>query len=387
MALINLRSPRRIAFARLVLASCGAFLALGASFSIVPALVTGRLGGDAVLVGWTITVLSVAALAFRLVAGAGIDHRGPRIVIVAGFGLLIVGGALYFVADEAWILLLARALQGVGQAFVFTAGLAWAIYLAPEHRRGQAISLFGLSIWAGFGGGPLLAQLLIDHVSYDAAALLLVVAPAAALIGLIGIIVPPPHSEARGLSIPREALRPGLGLAFGGVVMAGIVGFAVLTFDFRDGGGGSYVIAAYGAATFLGRIVLGHLPDRLGSFRTGLMAFGLAFVGIVIIGVSPTWWIAIVGGMICGAAWSLLFPALALMAIDRTPPHRRGAALAVYTGGFDLGFAVAGPMLGFAADGFGYSAVYGIGALFALAGLGLVLLSRSTATAAVAKPV
>ena len=376
MAAINLRSPRRIAFARLVLAGFGGFLALGAAYTIVPPLVVDRLGGNDVLVGWTITVFALSALLFRLFAGVGIDHRGPRLVFAVGFAFIAAGGALFFVADTTWILMLARVLQGIGQAFMFTAGLTWAVYLAPVERRGQAISLFGLSVWAGLSMGPVIAQLLLDHVGYGAAELLLVVAPVFALFGLVGMSAPPPHPEASGISLPREAIRPGLGLALGGVVMAAIVGFAVLTFDQRDGGGGSYVIGAYGAATFIGRIVLGHLPDRLGSFRTGVIAFGLAFIGIIAIGVSPTWGIAIIGGVICGAAWSLLFPALALMAIDRTPKHRHGAALAIYTAGFDLGFAVAGPLLGFAANQAGYGAVYGLAAVFALAGLGLVVASR-----------
>lgn len=377
MALPLLGSPRRIAFARLVVASLGGFVAIGAAYAIVPPLMTDRLGGDDVMVGWTITVFALAALGFRLVAGTGIDRRGPRLVIGAGFVLLAAGGALFYVADVPWILFGARVLQGFGQALVFTAGLAWAIALAPSSRRGQAISLFGLAIWAGLSIGPVAAQFLLDHVGFAAAELLLVLAPLLSLAGLVGIMHPAGHGAAApGISIPREALRPGLGLAFGGVVMAGIVGFAVLTFDDRGGGGGSYVIGAFGAATFLGRIALGHLPDTLGAIRTGLMAFGLALVGIVLIGLSPNWWLAVGGAVVCGAAWALLFPALALLAIDRTPPERRGAALAVYTGGFDVGFAVAGPLLGFAAQQAGYGAVYGVGAAFAVAGIALVLMSR-----------
>ena len=384
MAVINLRSPRRVAFARVVVAALGGFVALGATYTVVPPLVMGELRGSDVLVGWTITVFALAALAARFLAGAGIDRRGAKLVLVIGLGFIMVGGALFFLVDGTSVLMAARVLQGIGQALMFTAGLSWAVYLAPEERRGQAISLFGLSVWAGLSFGPVVAQLLLDHVGLQAAEVLLVAAPALALLATIGILAPPVHPEATGIVIPREALRPGLGLAFGGVVMASIVGFAVLTFNARDGGGGAYVIGAYGAATFLGRIVLGHLPDRLGSFKTGVMAFALAFIGVSVIAVSPTWWLAAVGGVVCGAAWSLLFPALALMAIDRTPVHRRGAALAVYTAGFDLGFAVSGPLLGYVAHQSGYVAVYGAGAVFALAGLGLVIASRKRSEAVLA---
>ena len=386
MAILTLRSPSRIAFARLVLAGVGGFLALGASYVIVPPLIIGELGGTDVVVGWTITVFAVAALLARVSAGLGIDRRGARLVYAVGFGFLALGGLLFFFAEHHWVVFAARMLQGVGQACMFTAGLTWAVSLAPTHRRGQAISLFGLSVWAGLSLGPICAQLLIDHASLAAAEWLLVIAPLLALVSMIGLEGPAAHPESAGLSFPREAFRPGLGLMFGGVVMAAIVGFAVLAFDVRDGGGGAYVIGAFGAATFIGRIVFGHLPDRFGSYRTGVLAFVLALIGISIVGVAPTWWLACVGAVTCGAAWSLLFPALALMAIDRTPAHRRGAALAVYTAGFDLGFAVAGPLLGNAANIAGYGAVYAVAALFALGGLGLILLSRSTATTPTVDP-
>jgi len=75
MELLHLRSPRRIAFARLILAGVGGFLALGASYAIVPPLVKGELGGTDVIVGWTITVFAVAALlmgcGFRPLYGSG----------------------------------------------------------------------------------------------------------------------------------------------------------------------------------------------------------------------------------------------------------------------------------------------------------------------------
>jgi MFS family permease len=162
----------------------------------------------------------------------------------------------------------------------------------------------------------------------------------------------------------------------GAVVMATIVGFAVLTFDARSGGGGAYVIGAYGAATFAGRVFIGHLPDKLGAYKTGLLSFVLALGGIAIIAVAPNWQVGLVGGIICGLAWSLLFPALGLMAVDRTPRAQRNSALAIYTAGFDLGTLVAGFTLGYIASAAGYEAVYVFGAAFAIVGLLLVFSMR-----------
>lgn len=381
MALPHLRSPRRVAFARVGLASLGGFYALGASYVVIPPIAVERLGGDEVLIGWAITAFAAASLAIRLGVGAVVDRRGPALAVGTGLAVTGLGGAVFFVAVDPSILLLARVLQGFGQAFVFTAGLSWAIGLAPSERRGQAISLFGLSIWAGLTIGPVLTQWTLDAFGITAAVSLLVIMPALGLVGLIGIprpVATPIGSGARALAIPLQAIRPALGLAAGGVVMAGIVGFAVVTFDQRDGGGGEYVIGAYGAATVLGRIVLGRLPDRFGWYPTGVAAFVLALIGALVIAFSPTWPLAVLGGLVGGIAWSLLFPSLALVAVNRSPVERRGSAVAVYTAGFDLGFAVGAPLLGLVAVQAGYAAVYVVGAGFAIVGLILVLAMRAT---------
>lgn len=377
MAAIHLRSPNRVAFLRVSLASLGGFFALGASYVVIPPLAVERLAADEVLIGWAITAFALASLAIRVGVGAVVDRRGPRIAVAAGLALTGLGGLVFMVAVDPSILLAARVLQGFGQAFVFTAGLAWAIALAPAHRRGQAISLFGLSIWAGLTLGPVLTQWTLDRVGFMAAAALLAITPALGLVGLLGIPRPAVAMGSRGLAVPREAIRPALGLAAGGVVMAGIVGFAVVTFVERGSGGGAYVIGAYGAATVLGRILLGHLPDRFGWYPTGVAAFLLALVGSTVIAVSPGWQLAVVGGLVGGIAWSLLFPSLALLAVNRSPVERRGSAVAVYTSGFDLGFAIGGPLLGFVAVQLGYTAIYLVGSAFALAGLALVFAMRA----------
>ena len=126
-----------------------------------------------------------------------------------------------------------------------------------------------------------------------------------------------------------------------------------------------------------------HLPDKLGAYKTGLLAFCLALAGVSIIAVAPNWEIGMIGGVVCGFAWSLLFPALGLMAVDRTPRAQRNSALAIYTAGFDLGTLVAGFTLGYIASAAGYETVYAFGAAFAIVGLILVYTMRPTRDAVV----
>ena len=75
----------------------------------------------------------------------------------------------------------------------------------------------------------------------------------------------------------------------------------------------------------------------------------------------------IVGAIGMGAAFSLLFPSLSLVAINRVGPERRGVAMGTFTANFDLGMLVGSPLVGAAAAIAGYSAAFYVAAVAALA--------------------
>jgi predicted MFS family arabinose efflux permease len=68
-----------------------------------------------------------------------------------------------------------------------------------------------------------------------------------------------------------------------------------------------------------------------------------------------------------GAAFSLLFPSLSLVAVNRVGPERRGKAMGTFTAAFDAGMLVGSPLVGAAAAVAGYSAAFYVAALAALA--------------------
>jgi MFS family permease len=75
----------------------------------------------------------------------------------------------------------------------------------------------------------------------------------------------------------------------------------------------------------------------------------------------------IAGAVGMGAAFSLLFPSLSLLAIERVAPERRGAAMGTFTACFDLGMLVGSPAVGAAAAIGGYSDAIYLAAAAALA--------------------
>ena len=81
--------------------------------------------------------------------------------------------------------------------------------LAPEHRRGEALSIFSLGLWGGLALGPLIGELVLGDTRFDAVWLLAASCCLAA--GLIGLLLPetaPSRDSGRALGCaPRPSRR------------------------------------------------------------------------------------------------------------------------------------------------------------------------------------
>ena len=62
-----------------------------------------------------------------------------------------------------------------------------------------------------------------------------------------------------------------------------------------------------------------------------------------------------------GAGFSLSFPSLALLVVERVDERRRGAAMGAFTAFFDLGVGIGAPLAGAVSALAGYPAAFGVG--------------------------
>ena len=382
-------SPRRAAFAGIFVVTGLGLLSVGATLPVIPRYVQGPIGGGDFAVGLVTGAFAITGLACRPIAGNLADSRGRRPIVIAGALLTAIAGALYFVPAGIPGLVVARLFLGAGEGMVYTAGSAWVVDLAPPEKRGRIIGWYGLAIWSGLTLGPPIGELLLRASSFE---MVWAFAMAAPLLGaLIAWRIPdtytnvsPEPIEARTL-IERKSLLPGLGLALGSMGFAAVAAFLVLHLEARDIGHGAEVFAAFAATVVLARIVGGGLPDRYGSVPCIIGVGIVECVGLVAIMLAETVAVAVAGAMAMGAAFSLLLPSLALLAVNRVPESRRGAAMGTLTAFFDVGIGLGAPLAGVAAALGGYPAAFGFAAVAAacLIPLGLSLrgASRSIATA------
>jgi MFS family permease len=373
----------KVASVGIFLAALLAFLAIGAALPVLPEYVRGPLGSSDLAVGIVVGAFAVTSVICRPLAGRQADRRGRRIVLVLGALAMTLGGVLYLISDSVPTLVAARLVVGVGEGSVYTAGATWAVDLAPEDRRGFALGLFGLAVWGGLSLGPLAGELLRSHVGYSAVWILTAALPAGAALIASRLPEPAPSLETasphavKPALFPKAAHRPGLALALANVGYAALAGFVVLALKARGIGGGATVFTAFAIAVFSSRLVLSRVPDRAGARPTATAAGLLEALGLAIIASAHSLSMALVGAVVVGVGFSMLFPSLALMVVGEVQDDRRGSALGAFTAFFDIGVGLGGPIAGITASLAGYPAVF---YLSAVAALGTAVLAASPET-------
>jgi MFS family permease len=377
---LNRFSSAQLAFAGIFAVTLLGLLSIGATLPVLPRYVHGELGGGDVEVGIVTGAFAITGLACRPLAGQFADRRGRKLVVVLGALLTATAGVLYFVPAGVPGLIFARLFLGAGEGMVYTAGSAWVIDMSPADRRARLIGLYGLAIWGGLTLGPPIGELLLRASSFE------VVWAFAALAPLLGAVIatriperfhPAADADFERRPISPEALRPGLGLSLTIIGYAAVAAFIVLHLDERGIGHGAEVFTAFAATVIATRLVGGGLPDRIGPLRCAAAAGLLEACGLVVIALAHSLTVAIVGAVAMGAGFSILFPSLALVVVNRVPEERRGVAMGTFTAFFDLGMGLGGPLVGAAAAIGGYEAAF---LLAALCALGTVAVAASLRT-------
>ena len=374
------------AFAGIFVVTMLGLVSIGATLPVLPRYVKGPVGAGDVAVGVVLGSFAITGLACRPLAGHLADRRGRKLVVIVGAIATTVAGLLYFVPAGVGGLVVARLFLGAGEGMVYTAGSAWVVDLSPADRRGRIIGLYGLAIWGGLSLGPPIGELILHATSFEG---VWAFAAAAPLLGaLIASRIPESYeprpevaADERKL-ISREALRPGIGLSLAIVGYATVAAFIVLHLDERGVGHGAAVFTAFAVSVVTMRVAGGWLPDRFGSIPCAIGAAIAEATGLVVLAEAHNLIEALIGAAAMGCGFSLLFPSLALVVINRVPESRRGAAMGTFTAFFDLGVGVGSPIAGAAAAIGGYEAAFLLAAAFALGTVVVALSLRATIAAA-----
>lgn len=364
-------------FATVVAAGLFYFLSLGMLLPTVPKFVEGPLGGSGLAVGILVGSFSVGAVLVRPFAGRIGDRMGRRILIIGGALIVAVSVSAYHLADSSAALLAARVLGGIGEAAFFVGAGTMVTDLAPESRRGEAISYWSVAVYGGLAFGPALGEFVLDGDHYSrvwtlSAGFALIAALIACCTtetvdrsGSKADIAPAPL-------INRSALGPGMVLFLGMIGLAGFAAFVPLYVGDVGLEDSSGVFLLYGCTILAVRILGAKIPDRVGPLRAGSAATAAVAVGLVVIAVFQTPLGLYAGTFVFSCGMSLLYPAMLTLALTGVPDNERGSAVGTISSFFDLSQGIGAALLGLTVALSGYRGAFLTAA--ALAVVGLVLL-------------
>lgn len=329
-------------------------------------------------------VYAVAALGAVLVSGTVSDVVGRKPVLVGATVTILVGMALFLLADNVWMLLVARALHGAAVGSIVVAGAAALLDLRPHDglRTGR---LSGGFFNVGITLTVLTSSLLAEYAPYPLRLPFVVVGAVVAVIGLALIPLAETHVDRVGgvIRIARPAvpheIRGDFWFAAVGVMAAwSVLGVLLSLFPTlaaeKTGvhnivfGGSVVAVSAFGAAmTQLFVTLEARTAALLGDFG---MAIALVLTVPALLSGDPV--LVFVVAAALGAVFGMSFGGSLRHLAHVVPANRRGETMSAY---YLLAYsALAFPTLvaGWAARTWGLAEIY---PWFALATAGASLLA------------
>lgn len=343
--------------------------------ALIPLFVVDKIDSNEATAGTVMGVLAISALLTRPFYGRIADRHGARRILTIGTSVSISSMIVLIALPVSFeVAVASRLVLGAGMAAVFTGITMRSLELAPVNRQSQAASYILVSVHAGLGLGPVLGVQVQSQFGYNTAWQAVTVLMVLSVI-LCFFLIPTPKTIDRKPAplVHRNALLPGLVTLFGVFAFNGFLTFASLYG--REVGVANIAIiftVLSGSMVFI-RLVAGRVPDLIGPIAAGSGSLVITIIAALVVAFWSQPIGILIGAVLLAAGLSLQSPSFIPLAIADVPDNERGAAMATFTGFYDIANALVGPMLGLIVSGLGYRAAFSSTAVAAL--IALVLLN------------
>lgn len=330
------------------------------------------IGASKQQIGVVMGSFAIGLLLCRPYLGRMADERSRKLVLIIGVLAAALAPLGYAAVKSIPLLMVLRAFHGISIAAFATAYSVLITDIAPPDKRGEIIGYMSLVNPVGMAIGPALGSYFQTSFGYIP---LFLLATGLAVLGLLctlKIVSPPLERQLRSESSVRNfwqiLLSPRVriltvvmllvGLTFG--TLSTFVPLFIKSIKIDFNAGLFYSTAAI--SSFSIRLLIGKLSDRIG--RGLFITIGIACYSISMFLLwqanSPTSFL--IAALVEGAGGGTLIPMVVATVADRSQPQERGRMFAICIGGFDVGIAVAGPVLGSVGEQLGYRNMFGFAA-------------------------
>ena len=353
------------------------------------------MGGTTKQVGMVMSCFAIGLIASRTWLGKVADRRSRKLVILIGAFVAAVAPVGYLLVHSIAGLGYIRAFHGISIA-AFTIGYsALVVDLAPLQHRGTLIGYMNLAVPIGMSIGPALGgflqqsgkQFVPDGTGYEILFLISIICGVLALLLASQIKESSLPGKTSNNSADAPAIQrdfwqltqdPGLivptivlmliGLVFGTLVAFLPLFITELQLDFNVG----FFYTVVAIASFSVRLFIGQASDRYGRglFISGSLVCYI--ISMILLTQAETPAMFILSAIAEGAGAGVLIPLVLALISDRSYANERGKVFALCMGGFDVGIAMGGLILGsLAAFLGGYRGIFALAAV--LAGVALFI--------------
>ncbi len=347
------------------------------------------MGGTTQQVGMVMSCFAIGLIASRTWLGKLADRRSRKLVILIGAFVAASAPVGYLLVHSIWGLGYIRAFHGISIA-AFTIGYsALVVDLAPIKHRGSLIGYMNLAVPIGMSMGPALGGFLQQNgkaifpegTGYEVLFLFSIICGVLALllasqIKESALPIATSNSKSDNKVIQRDFWQltkdPGLivptlvllliGLVFGTLVAFLPLFIKELQLDFNVG----FFYTVVAMASFSVRLFVGQASDRYGR---GLFISGSLIcyvISMVLLTQANSTAMFILAAIAEGSGAGILIPLILALISDRSYANERGKVFALCMGGFDVGIAMGGLILGSLATILGgYRGIFALAAVLA----------------------
>ncbi|HHS9595116.1 MFS transporter [Raoultella planticola] len=351
-----------------VMFNFASYLTIGLPLAVLPGYVHDVMGFSAFWAGLVISLQYFATLLSRPHAGRYADLLGPKKIVIFGLCGCFLSGLSYLLAavGSGWpifslaLLCLGRVILGIGQSFAGTGSTLWGVGVVGSLHIGRVISWNGIVTYGAMAMGAPLGVLCYSLVGLPG------LAWAIMAVALVAILCALPRAAVRATKGKAMTFRAvlgrvwpyGMALALASAGFGTIATFITLFYDAKGWDGAAFALTLFSCAFVGTRLLFPNGINRLGGLNVAMLCFSVEIVGLLLVGLAETSPIAKVGTFFAGAGFSLVFPALGVVAVKAVPQQNQGSALATYTVFMDLSLGITGPLAGLLMAWAGISTIY-----------------------------
>ncbi|TFG34838.1 MFS transporter [Candidatus Thorarchaeota archaeon] len=332
---------------------------------IFPVYIT-ELGMGGIELGVLAASFALTRILFAGPLGSLSDNVGRKKILVFSLLGFAVSNVIYAMAQDAWVMIAARAMEGAVSAGFFPAANAFVSDMTTPENRGTAMGYLSTGNMVGFVIGPVVGGVLAEFLGIRLPFVIAAMASILTMVLLSLLIHEPERKRSRGLTqppgIPLKEVLSRAYASYGALAIAmfanmfaiGVLEVAFMLDAVARFGIGPLEIGGFfgviGVFMIIGNIGFGKLSDKRG--RKWLIVIG-AFIGTISMLMFATA-IDTMGFYLAGAVLSLGMsmrgPAIQALIADLTDPKAYGRVMGLFGAVSNSAYVVSPTMSGYLFD-------------------------------------